>query len=141
MNYTVDASVFVTAARAGESHHALSLDFLEWIKQQGTKIFCPALVLPECSAAIARPTGDATLAEELVALIETFPGLRLVPLSQPLARRAAQIAALHRLRGADAVYAAVAEEFGTLLATWDREMLERGAAFVQTTTPEECLTR
>ncbi len=139
MNYTVDASVFVAAARAGESYYALSLNFLERIKQQEAKTFCPTLVLPECSAAVARSTGDETLAEELVALIETFPGLHLVPLSQPLARRAARIAAVHHLRGADAVYVAVAKDFGAMLVTWDQEMLERSADFVQTATPEECL--
>ncbi len=40
-----------------------------------------------------------------------------------------------RLRGADSVYVAVAEEFDTLLVTWDTEMLERGAAIAQTITP------
>ena len=81
MNCTIDASVFVAAARAEESQYTVSLAFLEQVQQSELGIFCPVLVLPECSAAIARPTGDETLAEELVTLIEAFPGLHLVPLS------------------------------------------------------------
>jgi predicted nucleic acid-binding protein len=136
MNCTIDASVFVAAARAEESQHAISLAFLSQAEQHEWNIFCPVLVLPECSAAIAKPTGDETLAEELIGLIETFPGLHLVPLSLHLARRAARIAAAHRLRGADAIYTAVAEEFEALLVTWDLEMLERSSTVVQTTTPQ-----
>ena len=136
MNCTNDASVFVAAARQEESQHAVSLTFLELVQQSEWNVFCPVLVLPECSAAIPRPTGNETLAEELVSLIETFPGLQLVPFSLQLARRAARIAATHRLRGADAIYVAVAEEFAALLVTWDLEMLERSPAVVQTETPE-----
>jgi predicted nucleic acid-binding protein len=48
-----------------------------------------------------------------------------VPLDQTLALRAAEIAIENRLRGADAVYAAVAEDFDAVLVSWDEEMLER----------------
>lgn len=65
--------------------------------------------------------------------------MRLVTLSIPLAERAAQIAAVQRLRGADSVYVAVAEEFATTLITWDSEMLQRGAALVTTMTPDDWL--
>jgi predicted nucleic acid-binding protein len=51
------------------------------------------------------------------------------------ARRAAQIAIVHHLRGADAVYTAVAEAFNAALITWDQEMLERCPAAVSTLTP------
>jgi predicted nucleic acid-binding protein len=41
----------------------------------------------------------------------------LVPLDEALAERAATLAASARLRGADAVYGAVAYEYGTTLVT------------------------
>jgi len=137
MNYTIDASVFVAAARAEEKQYAVSLAFLKQAQEQGVDVFCPALVLPECSAAIARRTGLPALAEKLVLLIESFAGLRLIALSLPLARRAAQIAAAHRLRGADSVYTAVAEECAATLVTWDAEMLQRSSAVVPTITPTD----
>jgi predicted nucleic acid-binding protein len=98
-------------------------------------LFCPTLLLPECAAAIARPTADAKLAEELVSLVESFPGLQLVPLDLSLAHRAAQVARDHRLRGADSVYISVAEAFDSKLIAWDAEMLESGPEVVTTMTP------
>ena len=93
--------------------------------------------MPECAAAIARPTGDATLAAELVPLVENFPRLQLVPLDVPLAHRAVQVARDYRLRGADSVYVSVAETCDSGLIAWDDEMLERGADVVSTKTPLE----
>jgi len=108
----------VSSARAEEIHYHTSRRFLSQVQSQGAALFCPGLVLPECAAAIARPTGDAALGGELVALIEAMPGLQLVHLDSPLAHRAAEIAARHRLRGADAVYVAVAEALDAALITW-----------------------
>ena len=53
--------------------------------------------------------------------------------------QASQIAAMYRLRGADAIYVAIAQEFGTTLITWDREMLTRGLSAVSIMTPTDWL--
>ena len=135
MTITVDASVFVAAARVEEAHYEASRRFLLQVQAQDMDLFCPALVLPECAAAVARPTGDAALGKELTVLIEGIPSLHLMNLDPPLARRAVQIASDHRLRGADSVYVAVAEAFNATLVTLDAEMLARGADFVTTMTP------
>ena len=135
MMVTIDASVFVAASRVSETHNQACRRFLLQVQSRDTNLFCPALVLPECAAAVARPTGDAALGEELVALIEEIPTLHLANLDPPLVRRAARIAAHHRLRGADACYVAVAEAFSATLITLDAEMLERGAEIVTTMTP------
>ena len=139
MNFTIDASIFVATAHAPEVHHAASLEFLRKIEEQVVHLFCPTLVLAECAAAIARQTDRPILAERIVVLIEHLPNLLLVPLDASLAHRAAQIAITQRLRGADAIYAAVAETFGATLITWDAEMLQRGPAVVSTLTPTEWL--
>ena len=137
MNCTIDASVFVAAVRLEEDHYTVSREFLRQAREEAVTVLCPTLVLPECAAAIARPTGDSALVEELTVLIEDFPGLRLVSIDLPLARRAVQIATTHRLRGADSIYVAVAEMFNATLVTWDAEMLQRGSAAIQTLTPTE----
>ncbi len=139
MNLTVDASVFVAASRAGEMHYRASRQFLQQVQAQQCDLYCPTLVLPECAAAIARPTADARLAEELVLLIQGIPRLHLVILDLPLAQRASQLAREHRIRGADSVYVAVADTFGSRLIAWDAELLERGAGIVTTLTPLEWL--
>ncbi len=86
MRLTIDASVFVSAARPSEKQYPLSYRFLHRVK--GSKIFCPTLVLAECGAAIARPIGDSFLSRRLVNLIKHFPGMTQVPLDLPLALRA-----------------------------------------------------
>jgi predicted nucleic acid-binding protein len=137
MILTIDASVFVAAARPQESHYSVSRQFLRQARSQNATVFCPTLVLPECAAAIVRPTGDRALAEELVALIAGFPELHLVSLDPPLAHQAVQVATHHRLRGADSVYVAVASAADASLITWDDEMLDRGAGVVTTRTPQQ----
>lgn len=51
--------------------------------------------------------------------MQTSPDIRFIELTADRARRAADITITCRLRGADAVYAAVAQEYGTTLITWD----------------------
>jgi predicted nucleic acid-binding protein len=137
MRLTIDASVFVSAARPSEKNFPLSYRFLRNAK--GSTIFCPTLVLVECGAAIARPTGDSILSERMINLIKNFPGMKQVPLHLPLALRGAEIAVQNRLRGADAVYVAVAEECSSTLISWDEEMLQRCPETVLALTPQKWL--
>jgi len=141
MNWTVDASVFVAAAREAEPHHADSLAFLHELHVSERPVICPTLVLPESVAAIARRTGDAALADEVADLILSLAGLRLLVLDLPAAERAAHLAKAHRLRGADAVYAAVAHAAEATLVTWDLEMLARAVGAVPTLTPSQWLAQ
>jgi predicted nucleic acid-binding protein len=110
MNYTIDASVFIASARASEPHHAASVDFFDQLNAQQPDVFCPSLILAECGSSLAKRTGDPALAFRLVSLVKRFTGMRLIPLSLPLAENAARLAVNFRLRGADSLYTAVAEE-------------------------------
>lgn len=56
-----------------------------------------------------------------------------------LVDRAIYLAATARLRGADAVYAAVAERYHTTLITLDRQQLERLAPIVRVLCPADAL--
>lgn len=60
-------------------------------------------------------------------------------LDEALADRAADLAATARLRGADAVYAAVAQQYGTTLVTLDRRQLERLPPLVKIARPADVL--
>jgi predicted nucleic acid-binding protein len=139
MNCTIDTNVFVASARFEEVHHAVSLLFLDQVQLGNWHVYCPSLVLPESAAALVRATDDPLLANELVTLIVTFPNLYLESLTLELAQRAAQIAIAQHVRGADAVYLAVAEMSEAMLVTWDREIRDRGQAVVNTMTPQEWL--
>jgi predicted nucleic acid-binding protein len=56
-----------------------------------------------------------------------------------MARQAAELAAGHRLRGADSIYVAVARRYGTTLVSRDEEQRLRGSTLVTCLTPEEVL--
>ncbi|HEX5943457.1 MAG TPA: type II toxin-antitoxin system VapC family toxin [Anaerolineales bacterium] len=122
---TVDASVFVNAFSPTEEGSDQSLAFITQLRKDGIPFVQPTLFLPEVIASIARKKGDAKLALELAKELRNFSGLTLVMLDENLADFASEVAADNRLRGSDAVYAAVALRFGTELITLDKEQLDR----------------
>ncbi len=133
--YSVDASVFLNAFNPHEAGHDQSRRFLAYLHEQAIPIIAPTLVLPEVAATIGRATGDPGLARRFVTALSALPHLVLSPLDSSLARVAAEVAAEHRLRGSDAVYAAVALRFGSALVTLDREQHDRIAAALPTRYP------
>jgi predicted nucleic acid-binding protein len=137
--YTVDASVFLNAFNPYEAGHEASHRFLAGLQEQAVPIIMPLLLLPEVAAAISRGREDEALAREFATALTHLPHLVWVPLDSTLARQAAEVAARYRLRGSDAVYAAVALRFGATLITLDREQLERVEAVLAARTPAEAL--
>lgn len=95
------------------------------VREQNIPIIVPILVLPEISAALSRGQGKPKLGLAFVQEIRNFPNATFVDVNESIANLAVEIAADHRLRGSDAVYAAVALRFGTELITLDREQLAR----------------
>ena len=65
----------------------------------------------------------------------------MIPLNDTLAHQAASVAAQYRLRGGDAVYAAVALRFGSTLVTLDREQRNRVGAALTACYPSEALSQ
>jgi len=70
-------------------------------------------------------------------LVLRLPSLRLVPIDAMLAETSAGLAGRFRLRGADAVYVAVAASLRLPLVTWDADQRDRVAAIVRVTSPDE----
>ena len=99
---TVDANVFVSAASTAEVQHMTSIAFFERVLQASEELYCSALVLPEIAAST-------------VSNLNQFPGLTLIVVDSIIANMASEIALKCRLRGADAIYAAVAQKYGTTL--------------------------
>lgn len=132
---TIDASVFVSAFSPAESAHKASKAFMTRVREDGIPIIVPTLVLPEIAAAIARGQGKPELGVEFAEEVGRFPNIVLVSLDKTLAKQAVEAAAKYRLRGSDAVYAAVALRFGAQLVTLDREQLERLPQVLTVRTP------
>lgn len=122
---TIDASVFVSAFTPTEPAHAASKAFMIDVREQSIPIIVPVLVLPEISAALSRGQGKPELGKAFVRELKSFPNATFVDVDETVADLAVEVAAAHRLRGSDAVYAAVALRFGTELVTLDREQLDR----------------
>jgi predicted nucleic acid-binding protein len=122
---TIDASVFVSAFTPTEPAHQASKAFMMNVREQSIPIIVPVLVLPEISAALSRGQGKPELGKAFVQELKSFPNTTFIDVDETVANLAVDIAANHRLRGSDAVYAAVALRFGTELITLDKEQLER----------------
>lgn len=137
--YTVDASIFISAFNPREPGYAESQALLKRMQDTAKPIAVPTLLLPEVAAAIGRGQGDPALARRFAAALKQLPHVIWVPLDSVLADHAADLAAQHRLRGSDAVYAAVAARFGSTLVTLDKQQRERVSGVVVTRTPTEAL--
>jgi predicted nucleic acid-binding protein len=135
--HVVDASVWVGRFLPADVHHQASRAWLGAQVDLGEILVAPALLLPELAGAVARRTGLSELATRVVALIEGLPNVRLVPVDPALAQLSATLAARLHLRGADAVYVALAHRLSVSLLTWDQEQLERAGPQVMVLTPAE----
>ncbi len=138
--YTINASVFVNAFNSHERGHAESLQFLVTTHERGDPIIVPSLLVAEVASAVARASDDTAAALEYTDAIAALPHLTLEGLTAAMARQAAELAASHRVRGADAVYLAVARRYATTLVSRDSEQLARGSGVAVCQTPEKVLS-
>jgi predicted nucleic acid-binding protein len=136
--YTIDTSVWVNATEPGEVDHAASRAFLRESAARTLPVVVPTLVLVEVAAAVARLRSERRSAR-ITRLVARWRAITLLDLDRVLADAAATLARIHRLRGADAVYAAVAQQYGTTLVSRDREHLPRLAGIVPVLHPAAAL--
>ena len=140
MPLTLDASVWISAYATGEPGHRDSRALVDALLSARAVMVEPTLFPIAVAGAISRTRGDVP-AREMVAAILALPLIRWVPLDELLATRAMELATAHRLRGADAVYAAVAASHGCVLVSLDQEHLTRLPPVVPTMNPAEALRR
>lgn len=131
----VDANLWISAYLLDDVHHTVCRQWL--VQQLATReqLVIPTLALAEVARAIARRTGAPALGHAGATEILRTPRLRIVGLNEQLGRQAARIAADLRLRGADAVYVAVAQCLCIPLVTWDLELQRRASALISVLQP------
>ena len=132
----IDASVYVALLNADEEHHACSWQWFERANRTHEPMRAPVILLAEIAAALSRGMGDSALAHQVVGQLLQSQVVELLPVTITLAERAAAIAADYRVRGCDAVYVALAEQFGDTLVTLDRQQFERGGVVVAVHQPQ-----
>jgi predicted nucleic acid-binding protein len=137
--FVIDASVFLNAFNPSESGSQISKKILEQLQSGAIPMIVPYLLLPETAAAISLGQENPELAIQFASTLQRLPNLVLISLDQVLAQQAIEIAAIHRLRGSDAVYVAVAQRFACPLLTLDKEQHDRAAGLLKSYYPSELL--
>ncbi|MCI0519284.1 MAG: type II toxin-antitoxin system VapC family toxin [Chloroflexi bacterium] len=137
--FTIDASIQLNALNPSEVGSAESQAFLDVLQQRQVLIFSPTPLLVEVAAAVGRvisPGQGVALALSL----RRWPTQEWAALDHSLAEAAARLGATYRLRGADAVYAAVAERYKITLVTLDGQQLERLSTRLSVKRPVDILS-
>lgn len=137
--YTVDASVWVNAFDQQEPGHLVSRQFLEALRKQSIPIVVPNLVLAEVAGATGRTRRTPVEAQMFALALSRLPHVTVRVLDEACVLHALTLAAQQGLRGADAVYAAVAQDAGCTLVTLDNEHLTRLASLLSVCTPATAL--
>jgi predicted nucleic acid-binding protein len=121
--YVLDASVAISALRAGDANHGRAASYLAPLLQGIDSIVVPSIFDVEVVATLVRagyPPADARRAADL------FVGpARTITLGPRAARSASSTASRTRLRTGDAIYVWVAEREALPLVTFDAEILAR----------------
>lgn len=126
----VDASIWVSRLVPQDEHHERCQKWLRQQRAAGVTLVSPSLLLPEVAGAISRRTGDSALAEQAVQNLQALPGLRLIEMNQTVVQAAAQLAASCSMRGADSIFAAIAQQLNIPLATLDLDQRTKAGKMV-----------
>lgn len=133
----IDASVWVAAADATDSHSDASRDFLSVVTGRAVALAVPDFAELEVACALSRRLRDGERGRALGRLMVESPVVTPYPMHPSLLRRAMETGTRRLLRGGDAIYAALSEETGGELISWDGELIRRAGA----TTPAAWLER
>ena len=139
MMVVVDASVWVSRLVPDDVNHIVSKQWLEQYSVGDGRLLAPGLLLVEVAAAVSRRTGKINLARAAARRIQRLPELKLVAMDNHLISQATEIAADFGLRGADAIYVAVARHLKVPLVTWDRDQKDRSEKVIAVYTPDSLL--
>ena len=125
MTAVVDASVWVSSLIPADVFHAVSRGWLRQQVAEREQLVVPALMLAEVAGAISRRTHRPADGRSAIDVLLRLGALRIVAIDGRLGKAAATLAAMAGLRGADAIYAALAQHLSLPLVTWDDELQQR----------------
>jgi predicted nucleic acid-binding protein len=134
---TIDTSVFVSRLRETDASHAVSRRFLQALVGRPVIVILPTLVYPEVAGAMRRFTGDPAFARASMRALDLLPNLNIIAVDDRVADEATSIAVAGGMKGADAVFAAVANLFDATLVSLDIEQRVRCPESVRALTPDE----
>jgi predicted nucleic acid-binding protein len=130
-----DASVWVARLTPQEPKHDVCVGWWRDFDATSGRIIAPVLLLAEVGGAISRRTGKPALAQRVVQTLLDTPELTFVPMDRELGEHAAAMAANLGLRGADAIYVALAHRLNLPLLSLDEEHTTKAGRTVQVLQP------
>ena len=137
--YTLDASVWLREATPIDPAYHTCHALLAALLARATPLYEPWLLLAEVGGPVSRLLRDPMRGRLYSEIVRTFPNTTFVALDEMLAREASDLAADYSLRGADAIYAAIARRHGCVLISLDAEHRQRLGAILTVLTPTEAL--
>jgi predicted nucleic acid-binding protein len=131
----VDASIWVSRLLTHDPNNARATAWIARHVRSGGILTAPTLIAVEVAASVSRRTGNVTDAHAAAGQLYGLPFVRLAPIDQTLIVEATNLSANLGLRGADAIYVALAKQLGIPLLTLDAEQLIRPAGLIATIQP------
>lgn len=131
----MDTSVWISALMPTDPNHAAAMQWLNRHVKAGGSLLAPTLLVIETASGLARATGQPVLAQRAASRLYSLPFMRIVSIDQSLVNETVSIAATYKLRGADAVFVALAKIEGLPLVSFDQEQLTRPTDIVTTIRP------
>lgn len=121
----LDASIIVALYKPGDKYKAAAQAWLaSALTEDDVELHAPATILSEVGGVIARETQRSDLAMAAASGLRDN-GIAIHEIDEPLATEAMKLAVEFKLRGADAIYVALAKRLGQPLVTFDKEQLRR----------------
>ena len=111
-----------------DGHYAVSQAWIDDWQRQGNAFAGPESFLTEVGCAVGRDPSRAGLARLAVSNIMSSPQFELTAVDRQLAEEGADLGIQIQLRGADALYVAVAKRLRVPIVTWDNEILDRASS-------------
>lgn len=137
MNTTIDASVFVAFLDNEDCEQLNASKCIEFCQKGNQKIFISSVFVSEVISALGRKTQNMNIALKAYDLIEAMKNIKFVTLDEEFSKKTNSLVARLFLRGADAIYAAIAQNSKSVLITLDKEMQKRSKTYIEVYSPLE----
>lgn len=131
----IDASVWISRLLPQDANHASAVSWVNGYVRGGGILTAPTVLAIEVGAAISMRTKQPADAHAAANQLYTLRFVRLAPIDQGLVSEAKDLAADLGLRGADALYVALARQLGIVLVSFDAEQLTLPSHLIQTIKP------
>lgn len=133
--FCIDASVIISAALERERYSERSKAFLDRVRREQFKVFLPEITISEVASGLMRATGQAQFVLEFVHSLRNIPNFTFVPVDSRIIDLAVEMIVKTGLRGADAIYVALAFEYHLTLITLDHDHLLKAGKVIQVQLP------